>query len=299
MTVSQQVHKFMDVDLKLRVASVVATQVVEEMRQIHNSSPIPTTAVGRAMIGALLMASQLKNQQEVGLHFRGNGPLESIFAEANYEGQVRGYTPNPNLGIQPSGDSVRVGPSLGIGLLTVVRSSPYSKQPHRGTVELITGEIGDDIAYYLQQSHQVPSIVSLGVRLDAYGRVVAAGGVLIEVMPGAEEDTLKKLEASVKTVTSISQLIFDGASAEDLANAYLADFKLVRIEHTFPIKYVCKCSMDRIKQVLTCLGVAEIENMIDQDNGADMTCEFCGKKYRLEAADLKAIRDEINRQALH
>lgn len=293
----QRVHRFVTSDLQFRAAAVIATGVVEEMRQLQNTLPPASIAVGRAMVGALLMASHTKEGEEVGLYFRGRGPLEMIFAEANFTGEVRGYTPQSQL--QATDETMKIGELLGIGLLTVVRSHVNWRTPHRGTVEILSGEIGDDLAYYLLQSHQIPSVVSLGVRLDQHGLVVAAGGVLIESLPGTAEQSLARLEQSVKRVGSVSELIAHGASARDLAQIYLQPWQLEELDHPHFISYRCKCSLDRVRQAVACLRPEEIGELIEQDHGADMTCEFCGRKYRLEREDLQEIRTQLQRQSLH
>jgi molecular chaperone Hsp33 len=293
------VHKVMSSSLTVRAAAVIATDVVEGMRKLHSSSPIPTLAVGKTMVGALLMASQLKQGQDVGVYLRGNGPLESVFAEATYEGAVRGYTPNPNLEFEAYGDSLKTGPALGIGLLTVVQSTPYSRQPHRGTVEMISGEVGDDLAYYFQQSLQIPSIVSLGVKLDTYGRVVAAGGVIVEVMPGVTDQEISQLEAAARKSQAVSELIAQGAGTGDLLKNYLNDFTLIQLEHPYEVKYECRCSKERLERALICLGPDELEAMIEDQNAIDTVCEFCGKKYNLSVGELVGLRAQAVKQGLH
>ena len=293
------VHKVMTDSLTIRAAAVIATDAVEEMRKVHSALPVPTTAVGRAMVGALLMASQAKQGQEVGIYLRGNGPLESVFAEATYEGAVRGYTPNPQLDLEMSGPKLFTGPAIGIGLLTVVQSSPYSRQPHRGTVEIITGEVGDDLAYYFQQSLQIPTIVSLGVRLDSYGRVAAAGGVLVEVMPGASEKEIELLENATRKAAALSDLIANGATTEQLLNNYLKDFRLINLEHPYEVRYECRCSQDRVERALVCLGADELDRMAQEQRPVDMICEFCGKKYVLSLEEIEILRSRAIKESLH
>src|SRR6185312_2289727 len=179
-----KVHRYVTNDFTVRVAAVDATEVVSEMQAISGAYPLATIGVGRAMIAALLMASQLKDKQEVGILLKGNGPLGSLYAHATYEGQVRGYCPHPQFQAPDPQDALNLKKALGFGHLTVTRQQPFQKQPHHGTVEMVSGEVGDDIAHYLHQSHQIRSLVSVGVYLDVYGKVKAAGGVLLEVMPG-------------------------------------------------------------------------------------------------------------------
>lgn len=298
-TTVNSVHKVMSASLTIRAAAVIATDVVEEMRKIHGSHPIPTLAVGRTMVGALLMASQLKQNQEVGIYLRGNGPLESVFAEATFEGAVRGYTPNPQLDMALTGNILQTGPALGQGVLTVVQSTPYSQQPHRGTVQLVTGEVGDDLAFYYQQSLQIPSIVALGVKLDTFGRVIAAGGVLVEVMPGATDRELIVLEESARHAVSVSEVISAGAGTRGLLDNYLGAFQLIDLEHRQEVRYECRCSQERVERALVTLGVNELDEMIADEKPVEMICEFCGKRYTKDIAELQTLRTVALRRSLH
>jgi molecular chaperone Hsp33 len=302
---SHRVHKFLTKELTVRAAGVVATQVVEEMRSIQNSYPIASVAVGRSMVAALLMASHLKNKQELSLYFQGNGPLGRVFAEANFEGQVRGYSNYPQLLIPQDpvaadgSGKILIGPAIGIGLLTVTHHLPMGGQPHRGTVIIRTGEIGDDVAYYLEQSHQIPSVVALGVHVNEYGRVEAAGGVLIELMPGHSEETIAKIEKRAREAPPISKLILEGATAEDLVKIYLADFELIEMEHDYPITYQCRCSLERVKRSMMLLGIEEIDKAIEEKKPLEVTCEFCGRLYKVEEDELAKIRQDLYRSTLN
>ena len=303
MSNSNRVHKFLTDELTVRASGVVATQVVEEMRSIQNSYPLGTVATGRALIGSLLMASHLKEGQQLSLYFQGNGPLGRVFAEANFEGQVRGYASNNQYNTPPTGDNLHVGAAIGIGLLTVTHHLPNSEVPHRGTVIIHTGEIGDDIAYYLQQSHQIPSVVALGVHLNEYGRVVAAGGVLIELMPGHSEETIAKIEKRVREAPSISKRILEGAKAEDLVRDYLQDFKLIELDHPYKTTYHCKCSYDRVLHSVQLLGLPEIDKILEEQAAGhaplEVSCEFCGRRYEIINEDLAGLRAEMFKHSLN
>lgn len=294
-----RVHKFLSGDLTVRAASVVATRVVDEMRSIQTCYPIATVAIGRSMVGALLMASHLKHNQELSLYFQGNGPLGRVFAQANYEGHVRGYSNNPHYLSPIEGDQINIGEAIGIGLLTVTHHLPTGDEPHRGTVIIRTGEIGDDIAFYLQQSHQVPSVVALGVHVSPYGVVEAAGGILIELMPGHTEETIAKIEQRVRNAPSISKRILEGATAEDLIKDYLGDFNLMELEHPFPIEYKCRCSYDRVLRSMILLGTNDLDELIADEKPVEVSCEFCGRKYEVQKDDLVKIRNDAYKGSLN
>lgn len=293
-----RVHKYLTSDLTVRAASVIATQVVDEMRSIRNSYPIATVAVGRTMVASLLMASHLKEGQELSLYFQGNGPLGRVFAEANHEGHVRGHSNNPQLQASIPDGQIEVGQAIGIGLLTVTHHLPTG-DPYRGTVIIRTGEIGDDVAFYLHQSHQIPSVVALGVHVNAYGKVEAAGGILIELMPGHTDETIAKIEERVKKAPGISQRILDGATPEDLIRDYLGDFELMELDHAHPIAYQCRCSYDRALRSTMLLGLEEVDRMIAEAQPVDINCEFCGRQYIIKEADLHEIRQELYKISLN
>jgi molecular chaperone Hsp33 len=296
---SRRIHKYLTSDLTVRASVVIATQVVDEMRSIQNSYPIATVAVGRAMVGALLMASHLKENQELSLYFQGNGPLGRVFAEANYEGHVRGYSNNPQFKMPIESEQIEVGSAIGIGLLTVTHHLPTGGEPHRGTVIIRTGEVGDDIAFYLDQSHQIPSVVALGVHVSPYGLVEAAGGVLIELMPGHTEDTVAKIEKRVQAASSISKRILEGATEKDIIRDYLGDFELIELEHPYPIGYQCRCTFERVLRSVHLLDMSEIDDLIAEKKPVEVTCEFCGRRYQVEEADLVKIRQDLYKGSLN
>ncbi len=293
-----RVHKFLSEDLTVRIAVVNATSVVDEMRSIQNAYPIPTVAVGRSMVAALLMASHLKEGQELSLYFQGNGPLGRVFAEANYEGHVRGYCNNSHIQLPIEGD-LSIGAAIGIGLLTVTHHLPNQQEPHRGTVIIRTGEVGDDIAFYLHQSHQIPSVVSLGVQLNEYGLVQAAGGILIELMPGHSEDMITLIEENVKKAPSVSKRLMEGASVEDIVRDFMGETPLMELEHPFPIKYHCRCSMERVLRSVMLLGIDEIDRALADEKPLDVACEFCGRHYEVGAEELTKLRNDLYKISLN
>lgn len=294
-----QVKRFVTRDLTVRAAAVDATEVVEAMRAIQNSYPVPTVAVGRAMIASLLLASHLKSNQELSIYIQGSGPLTSVFAQASFEGKVRGVSSSPQLEVPITTGKILLAPAIGIGLMTVTHHLPGSNAPHRGTVELATSEIGDDVAYYLQQSHQIPSAVSLGVHVNTFGVVEAAGGVLVELMPGHEEETAIKIEKMVKASRPISESLLSGLAPEDVLRDYLKDFELIQLDHDYDVEYRCRCSKDRVKTSVALLGLTELDEMIAKNETTSVSCEFCGQQYDLSVSDLQDVRQEVYRQSLN
>ena len=295
-----KVHRFVTNDFTVRISAVDATTVVAEMQSILKSYPLATIGVGRAMIGALLMASQLKDGQEVGILLKGNGPLGNLYAQSSYEGKVRGYCPNPQYQAPVPEDALNLGKAVGFGQMTVSRQQPFQRQPFLGTVEMTSGEVGDDIAHYLHQSHQIRSLVNLGVYIDRNGEVKAAGGVLIEVMPGVEEEIVEKIQQNADQFKeSISERILNGAKPTDLVEPYLKSLEYTQIPHDYEIAYFCPCTQDRVKGALGTLGSTELQEMIDQSEPAEITCQMCGRAYQISVDELKELKESLHRNSLH
>jgi molecular chaperone Hsp33 len=295
-----KVHRFVTNDFTVRIAAVDTTHVVAEMQTIQNSYPLATLGMGRAMTGALLLASHLKEGQQVGLHFKGNGPLGSVFAEADYEGRVRSYCPQPHYLAPETKDALNLGKALGFGLLHVTRQQPFQRQPFNGTVEMESGEIGEDIAHYLHQSHQIRSLVSLGVYLDAYGRVKAAGGVLIEVMPGVEEEIVEAIQKNADTFKgNVSKMILDGARPIDLVAPYLQGLSHTQIPHEQEVQYFCPCTVDRVMRALGILGQTDLQEMIDSKQASKIQCQMCGRSYEVSTEELADLKEALRKNSMH
>jgi molecular chaperone Hsp33 len=284
-----RVHRFYSDDLFIRATSVITTGVIRELCEVQQTSPLASMALGRAVTGALLMAAQMRDNQVVGLHFKGSGPLGSVYAEASYEGECRGWCDAPQAELPLKNGKIDVAGGLGIGLLHVIRSQPFEKAPHVGTVELVSSEIGDDIAYYLHQSHQIPSVTALGVILDEHGKIKTSGGVLIELMPGATEAVISRLEKFVEKARPLSQLLSEGASPEALLKNYTGEILMNQTEHPFELKYTCRCSADRVERSLSMLGRDELQLMVNEGHHANVRCEFCGRSYVVELSRLEQL----------
>ncbi|HEY8271061.1 MAG TPA: Hsp33 family molecular chaperone HslO [Pseudobdellovibrionaceae bacterium] len=300
----EKVHRFVSNDFTIRIAAVNSTAVVAEMQKLQQTYPLPTVAVGRAMTGALLLASHLKEDQQVGLYFKGSGPLTAVYAEASFEGKVRGYSPVPAFEPENYDNGLKLAPYMGQGMLTVTRHLPFQKQPHNGTVEMVSGEIGDDIAHYLIQSHQIRSLVSLGVYLDTYGQVRAAGGVVLEVMPGADESLVKKIEKNAEAFKeNISKMVLNGATALDLVTPYMEGIPFTEIEHAHAIEYFCPCTKERVVRAIETLGIEDLNDMILKNEAAEVVCQMCGRPYEVPVEDLVELlvelKEKLTKSGLH
>ncbi len=286
-----RIKKYLSRDGCLRIAAVISTEVVNEAFRYSEASPLVKTLMSRAMTGAILLASQMKERLSVGLHFVGEGPVEGIFTEATYEGQAKVYAEN-RAAVLPDGET-SIGAGLGRGHLNVVRSLPFEKEPHRGTVELLSGEVGEDIAYYLQQSQQIPCIVALSAIPQEKG-VEIAGGYILELMPGYTDEVITKLERLQPLLGSITHKLKAGAEPEDLIDMYLEHFDFEEIEHPYELAYVCGCNMDRVERSLLLLGPKLLDEMIAARETAEIKCEFCGKAYLLPTLELSLLRKTLS-----
>jgi molecular chaperone Hsp33 len=293
------IRKFLDANRGVRASVVNATEAVREMQAIQNTSVIATVMAGRAMAGAALMASQLKDGEVVGLYFRGDGPIEKVFAEGNFEGGVRGYVGNPGVNLPPKNNRLDLGGAIGRGTLMVMRTHPLRAQSQKGTVEIQTGEIGDDIAFYLQQSQQTRSAIAVGVKLDQTGFVTAAGGILIELLPAADGHIEVIVEDLFRQAGSISEAFARGDSTEQIVAKYLAGFNMSEVEHPYEVTYTCKCTRDRLLGALELFSEADLDDMIEKKEPVKAKCEFCGRQYAIDWTEISDVRKHRFNRGMH
>ncbi len=295
-----KIYRYCSNDFTVRIAAIDATEVIQEVQKVQKIFPIPILGVGQAMIGAALLASQLKEKQQVGLLFRGNGSIKSIYAEAHYEGQVRAYTPFPQYEPPDYLEGFKFKNAIGNGTLTVARHQPFQKQPFQGMVELISEDIAENIAHYLHQSHQIRSIVALGIYLDEYGIVKKAGGMILEIMPGVDENIVQMIEQNVELLKpSISKILMNGGKPVHLVEPYMAGIDFTELEHDHSLKYFCPCTRDRVSAALEVLGEADLQDMIDKEETPEIICQMCGKPYQFQVDEVKQIRAKIHKNSMH
>ncbi|NEQ96405.1 MAG: Hsp33 family molecular chaperone HslO [Cyanothece sp. SIO2G6] len=282
----------------IRAVGVITTNLVDEARNRHGLSYVATAALGRTMSAGLLLASSMKRPgSKVNIRVRGDGPLGGLLVDAGLDGTVRGYVHNPavELPLNTQG-KLDVGGAVGSeGFLYVVRDAGYG-YPYSSTVKLVSGEIGDDIASYLATSEQTPSALILGVFVGSTG-VTAAGGLLIQVMPKAAEDEalVELLESRVGCLTGFTPLLQAGKSLPQIFEDLLGDMGLTIFPESQLLRFSCRCSEDRMMGALKLLGVEELRDMIQQDEGAEVTCEFCSEQYNVSSQGLEALIEEIHR----
>lgn len=283
----------------IRAVGVITTDLTETARQRHNLSPLATDALGRTMAAALMLASSMKQPQaRVSVRIRGSGPLRGLMVDAGRNGTVRGYVHNPLVDLPPNEDGHwDVSTALGSGYLFVMRDVGYG-QPFNSTVELVTGEVGDDITYFLAHSEQTPSAMALGVFADHDG-VKAAGGLLIQVLPKAARDAglVSLLESRCQHLTGFTPLLRAGKSLPEILEDLLGDLGLNLLPNPQDLQFHCPCSFDRVLGALKMLGQDELQDMIAEDNGAEATCDFCGEVYQANSGHLTDLIQELRHEA--
>lgn len=284
---------------KIRVVGVVSTQAVEEARSRHGLSYVATVALGRTMSGALLLAANLKQSQaRINLQVKGDGPLGKVWVDAGANGTVRGYIENPTIELPLTEDKkLNVGAAVGrSGYLHAIRDTGRGN-PYTSTVELVSGEIGDDITSYLLASEQTPSVVVLGVMVNRQG-VQAAGGLLLQILPGAPTTIISDLEQRLTGSEEISPLLARGYSLPELMKEIFGDLDLEILPGEEPIRFYCPCSFQRVKGALRILGNDELKEMIQANEVAEATCHFCGEVYRVPVDELKELLTSVDPDSL-
>ena len=281
---------------EIRALAVNSTKTVEEARKIHETTPVATAALGRVMAGGLLMGSLVKSGEETILSIRGDGPIKKILVESNQKGEVRGYVANPKLPLKLTNNKkLDVASAVGKGEL-VVRKNYFMKEPYEGRVNLISGKIGDDLSYYFTKSEQKPSSVGVGVLVDKDQSVKAAGGFLIQLLPEASEDTIDKLENNISNINSLSHLIEEGRSPEDLLDILLKGFDY-RVMAEKGVEYKCSCNREQVKGVMVSLGEDELKETLAEEGKVEIRCHFCNSKYEFNEEEVeKAIKNNDKTQ---
>ena len=274
----------------VKAAAITGRDLVERARNIHTLLPVATAALGRTLMAASLMGDAMKiDGSSLTLQIKGGGPLGTILAVSDEAGNVRGYVQNPHVELmEKAPGKLDVGRAVGeTGSLTVIKDLGM-KEPYVGTIDLLSGEIADDIAAYFVESEQIPTACALGVLVGTDQSVTSAGGYLIQLLPGAGEDIITKIEAGVQRVGSVSHALEGGLDGAGLLRAVLSDFDLEILE-THPVEYRCYCSRDRVTRALISLGREELSSLIQEQGQAELTCQFCDQIYRYSKEDLEEI----------
>lgn len=275
----------------IRAFAAVTTQLVDEARRRHQTAPTASAALGRTMTAGLLMASLLRDDETISLQFVSKGPLRGMLVDANAQGEVRGFVYAPRTHLPLRNGKLNVGGAVGSGTLVVIRSNPWKKEPYRSVLPIVSGEIGQDIAHYLLNSEQIPSAVSLGVFVQPDETVAAAGGFVIQAMPGASDELISQLENAVACTRPVSEMIRDGATPWDILQEVIGEFAPRLIgEHN--VQFVCRCNRDRVLGALIALGREEVQHLLDTEGQAEVKCEFCNQQFTVDRPGLERLLQE-------
>jgi molecular chaperone Hsp33 len=272
---------------RVRALAAVTTGLVEEARSRHGTAPTATAALGRALTGALLLAATIKRDERLSLEFSGDGPLRGVLADATPDGDARGFVLRPATHLPPRRGKLDVGGALGRGLLCVMRVPLAAGALYRSVVPLESGEIGADLAGYLLASEQTRAAVGVGVFVDADGQVAAAGGYLIQALPGAAAEALDAVASRVECVATPSELVRDGLGPVEMMQALVGSELSILEERG--VRFRCRCSRERVAAAVLAMGRGEIESVLASDGRAEVTCEFCAARYELEEGDLRGL----------
>lgn len=287
---ADRIVRAISTDGMVQAAAICSRELTERARQIHKTLPVATAALGRTLAAASMMGNALKGGgASLTLQFKGDGPLGTVLAVSDSGGNVRGYVTNPHTDIPLRADGkLDVGTAVGHeGTLTVIKDL-HMKEPYVGTIDLLGGEIAEDIAGYFVESEQIPTACALGVLVDRDQSVKAAGGYLIQLMPGAGEDTITKVEGGIMAAGAVSALLDKDDDPEHLLRAVMSDFEL-KILETCPVAYKCYCSRERVERALISLGREELEQMLEEQGGCQLTCQFCDAVYDFSADELRGL----------
>lgn len=274
---------------QIRAFAANTKEMVEEARRIHNTSPVVTAALGRLLTGGAMMGAMQKGEEDLlTLQVSGDGPLKGMTVTADARGNVKGYAIEPQVMLPPSkAGKLDVGGAVGKGSLRVIKDMGL-KEPYVGQTVLQTGEIAEDLTYYFATSEQVPSSVGLGVLMEKDNTVKQAGGFILQLMPFAEEEVIAKLEQNLSDFTSVTRVLDEGKTLEEMLGLLLSGLDL-EITDTRPAAFCCNCSRERVERAIISIGRKEIREMIEEQKPISVNCHFCNREYSFSPAQLKEL----------
>lgn len=289
---SDHMIRVLTLDGAIRVSVAATTALVEEVCRRQQTDPTASVAIGRLATGAALMGSLLKGQQRIGLTIEGNGPLQRLQAETDAHGQVRATLKVSSADLPPRDGRFDVAGAIGhAGFLHVVKDLDL-KEPYRGMVQLVSSEIAEDLAYYFTTSEQTPSSVALGVELGQQAEIVAAGGFLVQLMPGAEEALADRLTEKLGSLPPTTTMLRQGLAPAEIVDRLLEDFPYQTLETT-ALSFTCSCSQQQTLRLLRSLGLEELNRLIEDAGEAHVTCEYCKESYSVDMSTLQEIRNSL------
>ncbi len=280
---------------QIRAFGATTREVTETAKNAHNTSPVATAALGRLLTAGAMMGADLKGEKDLlTLRIEGDGPVGGLLVPPDSQGNVKGHPFHPEVLLPPNAaGKLDVGGAVGAGMLSVVKDIGL-KEPYVGQTSLVSGEIAEDITYYYATSEQIPCSVALGVLMNKDNTVRQAGGFMIQLLPGASDEMIDKLEERLGTMASITSLLDEGKSPEEILTDLLGDFDLEILQKQ-PVQFCCDCSRERVERAIISIGKKEIQEMIDEDKPIEVCCQFCGKKYSFSVSDLSGMLEKAVR----
>ncbi|MFB5269039.1 Hsp33 family molecular chaperone HslO [Paenibacillus enshidis] len=276
---------------RVRAFAIRTTELVEELRRRHDTYPTTTAALGRTVTAAAMMGAMLKGEEKLTVQVKGDGPIGQIVADANAKGEVRGYVAEPHVHL-PSNSvgKLDVAGAVGTSGFIHITKDLGLKEPYRGSIPIISGELGEDFTYYFAKSEQTPSAVGLGVLVDTDNSVIVAGGFIIQLLPGLNDDEITAIENAVGALPPVTSLLDQGLDLEEMLRWMLPD---VQIMDSMDIRFQCQCSEERVEKTLISLGQHELEQLIAEDGQAEVVCHFCNEAYRFDKDHLQRLLDQV------
>ena len=273
---------------QIRAFAAVTTEMVEEARRRHGTSPVATAALGRLLTGGVMMGSMMKNATDIlTIQIRCSGPIQGLTVTADSQGNAKGYAFNPDVMLLPKNGKLDVGGALGQGVMNVIKDMGL-KEPYLGQCALQTSEIAEDLTYYFATSEQVPSSVGLGVLMNRDNTVKQAGGFILQLMPFCDEEIISKLEKRLAEVTSVTAMLDEGCTPEMILDRLLGDMDLV-INDTVPTEFYCNCSKERVSRALISVGRKDLNEMIQDGKPVELNCHFCNTNYVFTVEEMKEL----------
>lgn len=278
---------------QIRCFAVKSKDLVEEARKRHNTSPVITAALGRLLSGGVMMGSMMKGEKDIlTLKIDCSGPVKGITVTADSHGNVKGFPLVPQVMLPASSaGKLDVGRAVDLGVLTVIKDLGL-KEPYSGSINLVSGEIAEDLTYYFAASEQTPSSVALGVLMNRDNTVRESGGYIIQLMPDASEDVINILEERLKAIEPVTTLFTKGYEPETMLEYILEGFDM-EVMDKIPVQFHCNCSRERVKKALVAIGRKELESLIDENKPVEMNCHFCNTDYSFDVEELRDIKNSL------
>lgn len=291
---SDRIIRAVTCDGAIKILAMTARETVEEARRIHDLTPLTSAALGRTLVAASLLGNDLKGENDtITVRIDSDGPIGSIVAVSDSLGYVRGYCKNPqaDLPVRESDRKINVSGGVGNGTLSIIKDLGM-KEPYIGQTQLVSGEIAEDITAYLATSEQIPSVCALGVLVERDWSIRAAGGYIIQLLPGVYDDEIDRIEECIKKARAVTECLDEGMSLEEILETTLTGFEIEVLDE-YEVGYKCTCSRERTRGVLMSIGAEELRTIAEEDGQAEVNCQFCDNKYLFNKEELYEIIKEI------